>query len=143
MRGSLWILLRRWLPPVWATLVASDNEDKVVPAEQTFAGGASTLPIQFNLPNVSLEGWMTVGADVTKTNDNSVWTCPHRPDYPLYSAANNQYVIGYQYCGGIWRRRWNSGPRRRQAPITGTFVAAFECFDPLVPYLERRCHGFP
>ena len=36
-----------------------------------------------------------------QTNGNSGWACPRRPGLPSYSAAFGQFVIGYQYYGGI------------------------------------------
>jgi prepilin-type N-terminal cleavage/methylation domain-containing protein len=95
-------------------MYAGDNQDKVVPAGQTIAGGTPTLPIQFNLPNVSIEGWKTVGIDLTRTNGQSVWACPNRPGYPQYNSGSQQYVIGYQYYGGM--TRWLNN--------LGTFVSA-------------------
>lgn len=42
----------------------------------------------------------TVGL-VVQTNVNSVWTCPNRPGLPLYEPDYPQWVIGYQYFGGV------------------------------------------
>jgi hypothetical protein len=88
-----------------------------VPAGQTVSGGSPTLPIQFNIANVAIEGWKTVGVDVTQVKGKSVWACPNRPGYPLYNPNNNQYVIGYQYYGGI--RTWKNdlGTFRSASPI--------------------------
>jgi hypothetical protein len=39
-----------------------------------------------------------------KSNMFSVWTCPNRPGFPVFetiSANNEQWVIGYQYFGGV------------------------------------------
>ncbi|MEK7781630.1 MAG: prepilin-type N-terminal cleavage/methylation domain-containing protein [Verrucomicrobiota bacterium] len=99
---------------------AGDNEDKVVPAGKTLAGANPTLPIQFNLPDVAIEGWKSVGVDLTQTNGRSVWACPNRPGYPSYNAASSQYVIGYQYYGGITRWMNNLGTFTSASPIKTT-----------------------
>ena len=30
-----------------------------------------------------------------------IWTCPNRPDFPQYEREYDQWVIGFQYFGGI------------------------------------------
>jgi len=43
----------------------------------------------------------TVGL-VIRSNANSVWTCPNRPGLPVYEPPGlDQWVIGYQYFGGV------------------------------------------
>jgi prepilin-type N-terminal cleavage/methylation domain-containing protein len=99
---------------------AGDNQDKVVPAGKTLAGANPTLPIQFNLPDVALEGWKSVGVDLTQTNGRSVWACPNRPGYPSYNASSSQYVIGYQYYGGMPKWINNLGTFTSASPIKAT-----------------------
>lgn len=36
-----------------------------------------------------------------QSNAVSVWTCPNRPGLPVYEPGYPQWVIGYQYFGGI------------------------------------------
>jgi len=36
-----------------------------------------------------------------QSNVPSVWACPGMPSVPVYEAAFNQWVIGYQYFGGV------------------------------------------
>src|ERR1043166_4232962 len=74
---------------------ASDAQDNLVPA------GSRVYPLQFDLADSSIGAWKTLGLDLTQTNGNTVWSCPSRPGLPSYNAANAQYVIGYQYYGGI------------------------------------------
>jgi hypothetical protein len=38
---------------------------------------------------------------VVQSNAPSVWTCPNRPGLPVYESGYNQWVIGYQYFGGV------------------------------------------
>ena len=46
-------------------IYAGDNQDRVVPAGNAAAGGTPVFPLQFNIGNVGIEGWKTVGVDVT------------------------------------------------------------------------------
>ncbi len=78
-----------------AHIYALDNQDKVVPA----SGGI--LPLQFDLADSSIQAWKTMGLDVTQTNGKSVWDCPDRPGLPSLSSTFDQYVVSYQYYGGI------------------------------------------
>ena len=35
------------------------------------------------------------------SNTPSIWTCPKRPRFPQYESSFDQWVLGYQYFGGI------------------------------------------
>ena len=97
---------------IGALMYAGDSQDRVVPAGTTVGGSVPVLPIQFNIGDVSIEGWKTMGVDLTQTNSRNVWACPNRPAYPIYSAANDQYVVSYQYYGGIptWKNDLGNFP---------------------------------
>jgi len=101
-------------------IYAGDNQDKVVPAGNSGANGAPVFPLQFNIGNVGIEGWKTVGVDVTQVEGKSIWTCPNRPAFPNYSTTYNQYVIGYQYYGGIPTWKNNLGNLPSASPIKTT-----------------------
>ncbi len=83
-----------------------DNEDRIIIAR------ANSVQIALNPPErVAAE---TMGLIVT-TNSNSIWTCPNRPGYPIYEGGTlNQWIIGYQYYGGIatWINPAGSFPSR-------------------------------
>ena len=78
---------------------SGDNMDKVVPAYGGYA------PIQFDPADAAVESWKQLGLDFTQTinTGNRIWSCPNRPQLP--QLASGQYVVGYQYYGGIatWR----------------------------------------
>jgi prepilin-type N-terminal cleavage/methylation domain-containing protein len=78
-------------------IYAGDNNDKVVPA----AGynNIPVLPVQFNQGDASLGAWQQLGLSITQTNARSIWACPNRPGFPSFGGG--QYLIGYQYYGGI------------------------------------------
>ena len=89
-----------------ALIYAGDASDKVVPA------GSGVYPIQFNQADASLTAWEQLGLSVTQTNSRSAWSCPNRPGFPSFGGG--QYLIGYQYYGGI--PTWQN--------TLGTFVSA-------------------
>jgi len=83
------------------TVYAVDARDKVVEAR---SDGAAVNPtyVQFaiNPPEAAMA--KTVALDVSSNYVNSIWNCPDRPPgLPIYEAAYPQWVIGYQYFGGI------------------------------------------
>jgi prepilin-type N-terminal cleavage/methylation domain-containing protein len=77
---------------VGMNIYAVDNQDRVVEAR------ALQVQIALNPPEAAASA--TVGLAV-RSNSVSVWTCPNRPGLPVFEQANNQWVIGYQYFGGI------------------------------------------
>jgi len=74
------------------TVYALDNQDYVVVAR----GGL--VQIALNPPEGAAAG--TVGL-IVSSNKSTIWTCPNRPGLPIYERDYQQWVIGYQYFGGI------------------------------------------
>ena len=75
-------------------IYASDNNEKVVEAR------AGSVQVALNPPDAAASA--TVGLIVGSNSVSTVWNCPARPHrYPVYEAAFTQWVIGYQYLGGI------------------------------------------
>jgi hypothetical protein len=86
---------------------ASENNEKVVEARQD-----KTIPVTarvcvqvaLNSPEAVMAG--TAGL-VISNKQSSVWNCADRPAiYPIYEPQFDQWVIGYQYFGGI--QYWNN-----------------------------------
>jgi prepilin-type N-terminal cleavage/methylation domain-containing protein/prepilin-type processing-associated H-X9-DG protein len=77
---------------------ASDNNDKVLEARN------SSVQVALNEPERQAANQLGL---VVQTNGTaSVWNCAARPSiYPMYEPQYQQYVIGYQYFGGI--TNWN------------------------------------
>jgi Tfp pilus assembly protein PilE len=91
------------------TAYAADNNDTVFPAR---AG----VPITITGPSASAAKQLGLS---TNLSGNNIWTCPSRPGLPVYepSASPPQWVIGYQYYGGI--TTWNTalGPYPSRSPV--------------------------
>ena len=89
------------------TIYADDNSDNILEAR------AGEVQICLNPPEGRAAA--TVGLNVG-TNDSvaKIWTCPNRPTFPTYEAEYPQWVIGFQYFGGIrtWRNPAGTFPSR-------------------------------
>jgi len=85
---------------VAVTLYAGDNTDRVPVARVTAPTPPFTyVQIAINPPEkATLDSLMAI-----KANSASVWTCPNRPGLPYFEGGNNQWILGYQYFGGITR----------------------------------------
>ena len=95
-------------------IYAGDNNEKVVQARQ------GNVQVALNRPEVSAA--KTVGLVVGSNYTSSIWNCPDRPKkYPIYeNPPLDQWVIGYQYFGGItnWSNPSNpTGIGRGYSPV--------------------------
>lgn len=90
---------------------AAENADKVVPA------GGGTYPLQFNESDAAITSWKTLGLNITQTNSRSVWGCPNRPEFPMFDQTYRQFLIGYQYYGGITKWNNNLGTFNSASPV--------------------------
>jgi prepilin-type N-terminal cleavage/methylation domain-containing protein len=100
---------------IGALTYASDNGDKVPPAS------GNSLPIQISQTDVAVDVWKDLKLSVTQTNGAaSIWCCPDRPGFPKFDPGYSQFLIGYQYYGGItnWMNISGSGPSA--SPIKST-----------------------
>ena len=74
-----------------------DNQDRILRA-RLIPGGTSFVQNCLNPPEAAAAA--TVGLTV-RSNSVSIWTCPNRPGLPVFEPQFPQWVIGYQYFGGI------------------------------------------
>lgn len=92
---------------------AIDNNEKVVEAR------GRSVQVALNPPEVAASA--TVALVIRSNQLNSVWNCPDRPPkYPVYERPFDQWVIGYQYFGGItnWTNpSFTSGIGRSYSPV--------------------------
>jgi prepilin-type N-terminal cleavage/methylation domain-containing protein len=93
---------------VGVNVYALDNADLVLQARTS---GDQFVQNCLNPPEASAA--RQVGL-VVQSNSVSVWTCPNRPGLPVYEPQYDQWVIGYQYFGGItkWQNPVGTFPSR-------------------------------
>ena len=80
---------------VGATLYAGSYGGKIFSARAVSPG----LYVQNVLNPVDAAAAGTVG--LTVQSNSAAWSCPNRPGLPIYEPVFPQWVIGYQYFGGI------------------------------------------
>ncbi|HEX7859756.1 MAG TPA: type II secretion system protein [Verrucomicrobiae bacterium] len=95
-------------------IYALDNNEKVVEARD------HKVQVAINPPEAKAAA--TVGLTVSSNRSSSIWNCADRPPkYPVFEVAYNQWVIGYQYFGGVtnWMNPVTGGgaPYRTYSPI--------------------------
>ena len=80
---------------------ATDNRDLVIEARSDRPANPPTfVQVAINPPETT--NAVSVGLTVASNYTGTIWNCPTRPPkYPVYEAAYTQWVIGYQYFGGI------------------------------------------
>ena len=91
-----------------AIIYAGDNQDKVPPANKNLGGsGGVFVQLAINAGIITnINSYMKVQNGSTSQN---VWSCPNRPlGLPYYDAGNDQYILGYEYMGGI--TTWSYAP---------------------------------
>ncbi|MBI3191211.1 MAG: type II secretion system protein [Pedosphaera parvula] len=89
-------------------IYADDNNDKVVVAR----GGV--VQIALNPPEERLVHQL--GLTVSNA-PNQIWTCPNRPTFPQYEREYDQWIIGFQYFGGITNWINPAGTFRSRSPV--------------------------
>jgi prepilin-type N-terminal cleavage/methylation domain-containing protein len=92
---------------IGVNIYALDNADKVLSAR------LNGLYVQNCLNPPEATAAASVGL-IVRSNVVSVWTCPNRPGLPVYEPAYPQWVLGYQYFGGIesWHNPAGDFPSR-------------------------------
>jgi len=98
---------------------ALDNEDRVVRTRQI--SDLAFVQIALNPPE--REAAATMGLAVTTNRSSSIWSCPNRPGYPIYEGGGlNQWIIGFQYFGGItnWMNPAGSFPSRSPVKLSSS-----------------------
>jgi len=108
---------------VGVNIYAVDNNDRVLQAR--WAGGYFVQNC-LNPPEASAAAM--VGLAV-RSNTVSVWTCPNRPGLPVYEPQYPQWVLGYQYFGGLtnWLNPAGNFPSRSPVKLSlakGTWTLA-------------------
>ncbi|MCD6340017.1 MAG: type II secretion system protein [Verrucomicrobia bacterium] len=89
-------------------IYADDNQDVLLKARY------NEVQICLNDPERAAANQLGL---IIKTNTPSIWTCPDRPTFPQYEPQYPQWVIGYQYFGGIDQWKNPAGTFRSRSPI--------------------------
>jgi prepilin-type N-terminal cleavage/methylation domain-containing protein len=93
------------------TIYADDNLDKILPAR----GGV----VQIALNPLEEREASRLGLVVSNA-PNQIWTCPNRPTFPQYERDYDQWIIGFQYFGGITNWINPVGTMPSQSPVKTT-----------------------
>lgn len=100
---------------VGMNLYSLDNADRILTARWSANRFVQNC---LNPPEASAAA--QVGLKIS-TNSSSVWTCPSRPGLPVYEPPGlDQWVIGYQYFGGLtnWVNPAGTFPSRSPIKLT-------------------------
>ncbi|MBA4148357.1 MAG: type II secretion system protein [Verrucomicrobia bacterium] len=73
-------------------MYADDNQGNLLPARQ------NSIQICLDPPEQKAANQLGL---IVQSNAPSIWTCSNRPGFPQYEEAFTQWVIGYQYFGGV------------------------------------------
>lgn len=99
---------------VGMNIYALDNNDKVVETRDH--------KVQVAINEIEAKSAATVGLIVGSNHTSSIWNCPDRPPkYPVFERSYGQWVIGYQYFGGV--TNWMN-------PVTGG-AAPYKSYSPI------------
>lgn len=90
------------------TVYTMDNEDRYLEAR------FNSVQIAINPPE--RDAAASVGL-VISSNVPGIWTCPNRPSFPQFEDNLDQWLIGFQYFGGI--TNWNNpaGSFKARSPV--------------------------
>ncbi len=78
---------------------AGDSNDYLISARNQY--GTPVSPFVQNALNPADANAAQMVGLVVVSNTPSIWTCPTRPTYPLWSPTYSQWDIGYQFFGGV------------------------------------------
>lgn len=95
---------------IGVTIYADDNQDRVLEAR------LGLVQICLNPPE--RKAAESVGLTIySNTTSGQIWTCPNRPTFPQYEREYDQWVIGFQYYGGITNWLNPAGTFKSRSPV--------------------------
>ena len=96
-------------------IYADDNDQRLVEARQ------GQVQIALNPPE--RRAAETVGLFISTNHGmGQIWTCPNRPTFPQFEADLDQWLIGFQYFGGIenWMNPAGTFPSRSPIKVANS-----------------------
>jgi prepilin-type N-terminal cleavage/methylation domain-containing protein len=92
-----------------AQIYASDYQDKFPPGNRNL-GGSGTDYVQLAI-NTGIVDAINSYLKLRNTTGQTIWSCPNRPPgLPFLDTGNDQYIVGYEYMGGM--TAWANVPGR-------------------------------
>ena len=101
---------------VGMTVYAIDYQDRPISARNMNPADNSGGWVQNCLNPPEASAAAAVGLRI-QTNAVSVWTCADRPGLPVYEPSFPQWVVGYQYFGGITKWVNKLGTFKGASPV--------------------------
>jgi prepilin-type N-terminal cleavage/methylation domain-containing protein len=101
---------------IGVTMYSGDNKDYAL-AARDIPGSNPTNWVQNCLNPPEADAAAMVGLKVQTNLTGSVWTCPNRPGLPVLEPSFPQWVIGYQYFGGIQQWLNPAGMKASCSPV--------------------------
>ncbi len=96
-------------------MYAGDNQDKVFEARPAMTGGMPNVQIALN----PIPAEAAKGAGLNTERQGGVWSCPNRPGLPYLdtTVSGGQWILGYQYFGGMPKWQNIAGDFNSRSPI--------------------------
>jgi prepilin-type N-terminal cleavage/methylation domain-containing protein len=90
------------------TIYADDNHNQLLEAR------FGDVQIALNPPEREAAASVGLIVDTNRGGVSQIWTCPNRPTFPQWEADFDQWLIGFQYYGGIkeWKNPAGTFPSR-------------------------------
>jgi len=118
---------------------AADSQDRVIEARSLTPGALPTCQVAINPPEATNAA--SIGLVVSSNYTGTIWNCPARPpEFPVYEPSFTQWLIGYQYFGGI--KTW-SNPLGTFSDLSPVKLATAKPYWVLVADLVVRNPGVP
>ena len=94
------------------TIYTMDNDERYLEARH------NSVQIALNPPERAAAA--SVGLVIHTNSTQQIWTCPNRPTFPQWEGDLDQWLIGFQYYGGITNWINPAGTFRSRSPIKNT-----------------------
>jgi hypothetical protein len=90
------------------TIYADDNTDRILEAR------FNVVQIALNPPQERAASQLGL---IVSNAQGQIWTCPNRPTFPQFERDYDQWIIGFQYLGGITQWINPAGMFKSRSPV--------------------------